>query len=286
MNSVHDTTATLKPDPVEGVNPSPESGRSDQQAYDMNWDGYASTISPRKDASDWAINRIARETHYRELFQIVPGDKVLDAGCGHGEYCAYALRDGARVWAFDYTEEMVRYTRTSLDRQGLRAEAVETGSVLEIPYPDGSFDAVFCLSVLDHIADRERGFRELARVLKPGGQLYIDVPNTFAIHWRLCFAVMRRLGMYPAGKIHFFTPAELNRTLRSVGCEPEVHIGLTFSPPFSGLYTTDLRRITFLPEWAIRPLDRLYLMLEKVARRHAPLRWLCWHNFVRATKRA
>lgn len=257
-----------------------------QRSYDMNWDGYSSQISPRKEASHWAVNRIARETHYRNLFQIAPGDKVLDAGCGHGEYCAYALRDGAQVWAFDYAEEMVRHTRRFLDRQQLRAEAVETGSVLDIPYPDHSFDAVFCLAVLDHIADREKGFGELARVLRPGGKLYIDVPNTFAIHWRLCFAVMRRLGMYPAGKIHFFTPVELNRMLRSVGCEPEAHIGLTFAPPLSGLYTTDLRRITFLPEWAIRPLDQFYLMIEKVARRHAPLRWLCWHNFVRATKSA
>ncbi|MHC5111192.1 MAG: class I SAM-dependent methyltransferase [Planctomycetota bacterium] len=257
----------------------------DQQIYDMDWDGYSLEIAKRKESDEWAVLREARESHYEELFTIKPGDKVLDAGCGHGEYCVYGLEHGARVWAFDYSEEMVQYTRQILAMTDLEAETVEEGSVLEIPYADNTFDAVICLSVLDHIADREKGFRELARVLKPGGHMYIDVPNKYAYHWRACFGVMRMLGMYPAGKIHFFKPRELERMVRDAGCHVEARLGLTFSPPFSGLYTTDLRRRTFLPDWLIGPLDRMYLATEKLARRHAPLRHLCWHNFVRAVKR-
>lgn len=261
--------------------------RSDaQQAYDMDWDAYANEIAPRKASRDWAVLRKARESHYRELFRIKPGDRVLDAGCGHGEYCVYALNSGAKVWAFDYATEMTQYTRRVIADAGLQAETVAEGSVLDIPYDDNSFDAVFCLSVIDHLADRDRAFAELARVLKPGGHMYIDVPNRFAWHWRACFGVMRLFGMYPSGKIHFFTQGELNASLRRVGCEPERHLGLTFCPPFSGIYTTDLRRITPLPEWLIKPLDATYLAVEKLARRYPPLRWLCWHNFVRAVKTA
>ncbi|MGB0715565.1 MAG: class I SAM-dependent methyltransferase [Phycisphaerae bacterium] len=256
----------------------------EQVVYDMDWDGYSRKIAERKESDGWAVLREARESHYRELFRIKPGDRVLDAGCGHGEYCAYAAESGARVSAFDYSDEMVDYTRALMRSRNLPVDTLETGSVLDIDYPDNHFDSVICLSVLDHIADRERGFAELSRVLKPGGHLYIDVPNRYAYHWRTCFAVMRLLDMYPAGKIHFFSPQELTRMLKAAGCQPEAHLGLTFCPPFSGLYTTDLRRITCLPRWMIGPLDKLYLALEKTARRYPPTRWFCWHNFVRAVK--
>ena len=258
--------------------------RDGHREYDKDWDGYASTIVARKQAPEWAVLREARLSHYREFFRVGPDDRVLDAGCGHGEYSVFALKDGARVWAFDYSQKMVEQTRQAIRDDDLHVEEVTRASVTEIPYPDDHFDVVFCLAVLDHLADRDGALRELVRVLRPGGRLYLDVPNAFAVHWRACFGVMRLLGMYPSGKIHFFTPRELTNMVRRCGCKPLERLGLTFCPPLSGIYTTDLRRLTVLPEFLIRPLDRLYLTVERFARRHIPFRWLCWHQFIRAVK--
>ena len=254
--------------------------------YDKNWDAYGKSIAEKKDAPEWGILRLARETHWREFFTDIAGKKILDAGCGHGEYVAFALADKASVWAFDYSEEMVTATRERLERQGLQAEELYRGSVTSIPHEDASFDVVFCLAVLDHLpeADRVQAMREFYRVLKPGGTLYLDVPNRLALHWRLAFLVMRLLGMYPGGKIHFVLPWEIRSLARRHGFQPKASLGLTFCPPLSGIYTTDIRRITFLPEALIRPLDRLYLKLEQTMRCLGPFKALCWHYFLKCRK--
>ncbi len=251
-----------------------------------DWDDYAQRTAARKKAPDWAVLREARASHYRDFFRIQPGERVLDAGCGHGEYTVFALRDGARVWAIDTSKAMIAHTRRSIREAGVRAEAVSEQSVLDIQYPANYFDVVMNLSVLETLNDPAAALRELVRILRPGGQLYLDVCNAVAIHWHACFRVMQFLRMGPAGHMRYFTPAELKTMVRKTGCRPIEDSGMHFCPPFSGIYTADLRRFTILPESLIRPLDRLYLAVERQARRHWPTRLLCHHYILRAVKQS
>lgn len=181
---------------------------------------------------------------------------------------------------------MVKCTKALIDRNSLTAERISVSSVTEIPYEDGFFDQVFCLAVLDHLDHLNRGkaVAELKRVLKKGGRLVLDVPNRFAYHWRFVFLIMRLFKLYPTGKIHFFTPFEVNKILKQNGFKRTKTLGLTILPPFSAIYTTDLRRITFLPEFIIRPLDKIYLFLEINLRKISIFKPLCWHYFVEAVK--
>lgn len=152
--------------------------------YNKNWNWYANLIDGRKESEEWAIIRRVRETHWNEFCQIQEGEKVLDAGCGNGDYTRLLLLRGAKVWAFDYAKEMVAATKARLEKDGLKAEEVTVNSVVNIPYPDEMFDAVVCLAVIDHVPDEERltAVAELARVLRPGGFLYINTPNRWAYH--------------------------------------------------------------------------------------------------------
>jgi ubiquinone/menaquinone biosynthesis C-methylase UbiE len=255
--------------------------------YEKNWEDYAREIDERKESAQWEVLRKARETHWHEFFDVGSGDRLLDAGCGHGDYTVLALKSGAQVWAFDFSNEMTRRTAARVDRLGLEARAITRHSVLNIPYPDEMFDQVFCLAVLDHLSasDRKQAMGELKRVLKKGGKLYLDVPNRLAYHWRGAFEIMRLFKLYPAGKIHFFTPGELKGLLRAHGMHMENSIGLTICPPFSGLYTTDIRRVTFLSEPFIRIIDLLYLAVEIRLRRVNFFKPLCWHYFIKALKK-
>lgn len=254
--------------------------------YEKNWGNYGSAIAEKRAAPEWGIVRKARETHWHEFFSVDDSQAVLDAGCGLGDYTVYALRHNARVWAFDYTPEMVVATRNRLAENNLKAKGLYVGSVTDIPHDDRCFDIVFCLAVLDHLPLEERlkARAELYRVLKPGGVLYLDVPNRLAWHWRLVFYAMRFLKLYPGGKIHFFLPWELKAFVREAGLLPAGSMGMTFCPPFSGIYTTDIRRITFLPERLIQPLDELYLRIERSFRRKRLFKPFCWHYFLKARK--
>ena len=108
---------------------------------------------------------------------ILPGMRVLDAGCGYGRNLVYLLRTGCEVFAIDQDEEAVEHvSRLSASLQtGLPAENFQVGSIERMPFPDGIADVVLSNSVL-HFARDDRHFRamlaELWRVLKPGGMLF------------------------------------------------------------------------------------------------------------------
>lgn len=108
---------------------------------------------------------------------ILPGMRVLDAGCGYGRNLVHLLREGCEIFALDANRAGVEYVRqlsASLET-GLPAENFQTGLVEHMPFPDGFVDIVICNSVL-HFARNDEHFRkmlaELWRVLRPGGMLF------------------------------------------------------------------------------------------------------------------
>ena len=114
----------------------------------------------------------------------------------------------------------------------------------------------------------------------------MDVPNRLAYQWRLGLATMRLLRLYPKGSMHFFSTWELKRMVREAGLVPEKSLGHTLVPPFSGIYTSDLRRLTFLPRPVVAFLDRLYLAFEIRLRRLSPFKAICFHYVLEARKSA
>jgi SAM-dependent methyltransferase len=181
---------------------------------------------------------------------------------------------------------MVKCTQALLDIFSLKPKKLTVNSVLDIPYPEEFFDQVFCLAVIDHLdhESRKKAMSEVTRVLKKGGRMYINVPNRYAFHGRILFYIMAKLKRYPTGKIKYFTLAEVNKILNKNGLKWVKTLGMTILPPFSGFYTTNLWRVTFLPEFIIKPLDKLYLVVEKTLRRMPIFKPFCWHHYVEAIK--
>jgi SAM-dependent methyltransferase len=106
---------------------------------------------------------------------------VLDVGCGEGELAEKLTREsGAAVVAVDQSPRMVELTRA----RGVDARVAD---IEDLPFWDGSFDAVVAAWMLYHVPDLARGISELARVLAPGGRL-VAVTNG-ADHLKELFAL-------------------------------------------------------------------------------------------------
>lgn len=112
-------------------------------------------------------------------------DKMcLDAGCGGGRNSIAMARLGARsVTGIDLGEGGLRDARER--SAGMSNVRFQRASILDIPFPDESFDMVWCAGVLMSTADEERALDELARVTKKGAYLYLLVYATEGMRWPL-----------------------------------------------------------------------------------------------------
>ncbi|MSO41371.1 MAG: bifunctional demethylmenaquinone methyltransferase/2-methoxy-6-polyprenyl-1,4-benzoquinol methylase UbiE [Solirubrobacterales bacterium] len=110
-----------------------------------------------------------------ELARVGPGSDALDICCGTGDL-ALALRGAigpeGKVVGSDFSEPMLELARAKAGGRGEPVE-FEWADALELPYEDGSFDAVTVGFGARNLADLDRGLREMARVLRPGGRLVI-----------------------------------------------------------------------------------------------------------------
>jgi len=105
-----------------------------------------------------------------------PGGSALDVCCGTGDLTlelASRLAPGGSVVGCDFSEPMLDLAREKTEARGAAGVRFEWADALNLPYDAGRFDAVTVGFGLRNFADRDRGLREMARVLRPGGRLVV-----------------------------------------------------------------------------------------------------------------
>ncbi len=110
-----------------------------------------------------------------EQMQIMKGYRVLDVGCGTATLAILIKKSvpEADVTGLDGDETILRIAREKVKKEGLDIR-LDKGMAFELPYPDNSFDRVTSTLVFHHLTreNKLRTFKEIYRVLKPGGELH------------------------------------------------------------------------------------------------------------------
>ena len=150
--------------------------------------------------------QMAESFFRRRLIALAGCRRVLDVGCGLGRFTHRVLLYGPpelNVVAADLSLTMLHRTRRRLDSERVRYVGCD---LTRLPFADEQFDCVLCAWVLEHLPEPEVGLRELARVLRPGGRLYVLVTEDTlpgrlsAWLWR-CFPQNRSQFLSTCGKV-------------------------------------------------------------------------------------
>jgi ArsR family transcriptional regulator len=153
------------------------------------------------------------DTHRaRAIARLVPPDlRVADIGTGTGILALELARAGLRVVAIDQSEKMLDATRANAAAAGL-ADRIELrrGEIHDLPLSGGEVDAAFAHMVLQYVRAPDAAVREMARIVRPGGQVVLVDFVSHDREW-----MRKQLGIVWRG----FAPDTVESWLRAVGLE-------------------------------------------------------------------
>ena len=159
------------------------------------------------------------------------GERVLDLGCGTGEFTASLAAAGAAPIG-------VEVAQGALGRARSRHPDVEfclAPTEGPLPLEDCSFDMVWASEVIEHVADTARWLSEIRRVLRPRGRLLLTTPSHGRM--RIVLGGIERYSEPLGDHLHLYTRRSLAQTLGELGFG-EVRVRAVGGPPF-------LRRLLF-----------------------------------------
>jgi ubiquinone/menaquinone biosynthesis C-methylase UbiE len=113
------------------------------------------------------------------FFKLQKKSKILEAGCGTGNYVVSLTKMGHNVIGIDIDPERVNKAKDYMKKYRIDTDKIRIGDLTRLPFKDNSFDAVFCHGVIEHIEVSEKAVSEISRVLKKGGYAMISVPNRY-----------------------------------------------------------------------------------------------------------
>jgi SAM-dependent methyltransferase len=206
---------------------------------------------------EWAFERI--------LNTVDRDGSILEVGCGRGSFTRALAATGMNLRCADLI----------LKHEPIAGIEHTSGADLsaKLPFDEGSFRTVIALEVIEHITNPFRAVEEMARVLEPGGRLYLTFPNYWGARQRVRFLIR---GSVNRSHVHD-TRAQEN--LREGRCAPHINTmpwpTLKYALVSYGLEVEDLRGHQRKPQrqLALFPLAALLWLIARLSPRRQRLRW-------------
>jgi len=154
------------------------------------------------------LNQLRYDTLFDRLAQYKKTSRLLDIGCGRGEFLKAAEKNGWKAIGSEFSQEAIELCK----RDNLE---VVSGKLSEVNFPENHFDVICMQEVIEHIDEKpEEIFNEISRILRPGGVLYLTTPNFNGITRRLIGSKWRA---FHVEHRFVFTPHVLRKILEKSG---------------------------------------------------------------------
>lgn len=138
--------------------------------YEFGW-GKSFHFAPQLPSEKWSNAMLRHELKVASALKLKPGMKVLDVGCGvAGPMKNIAQNSGANVVGLNINAYQIEKAKKYIQKNGLEKTcSFHVGNFMDTKLPDASFDAIYAIEATVHAPDRTLCFKELYRLLKPGG---------------------------------------------------------------------------------------------------------------------
>lgn len=152
---------------------------------------------------------IVRDSRRRSVEKYARKGRILDVGCGRGDFLLKMLGRGWECCGLELDERVARHNRPGME--------LKYGSLSGHRFPDGYFSAITFWHVFEHLRDPERALNECSRILKPGGLLVAAVPNMESFQSRLSGRGWFHLD--PPFHLYHYSARNMKRLLEKSGFE-------------------------------------------------------------------
>jgi 2-polyprenyl-6-hydroxyphenyl methylase / 3-demethylubiquinone-9 3-methyltransferase len=162
------------------------------------------------------------------------GARVLDVGCGAGLLSEALAREGAHVTAIDLAPDLIKIAKLHRLESGVEVDYRLSSVEALAEESPGSFDAIVCMEMLEHVPDPGAIIAACATLLKPGGRLFLSTLNRTPAAFVLAIVGAEYIArMLPKGTHQYrdlIKPSELAAWLRAADFELEDVSGLIYDP--------------------------------------------------------
>lgn len=162
------------------------------------------------------------------------GKRILDVGCGGGLLSEGMAVRGATVTGIDLSEKPLGVAKLHLLESGQKVDYRKISVEQLADEMPGAFDAVTCLEMLEHVPNPSSVIAACARLVKPGGQVFMSTLNRNPKSYLLAVIgaeyVMQMLPKGTHDYAKFIKPSELARWAKQSGLEPDEVVGMSYNP--------------------------------------------------------
>lgn len=122
------------------------------------------------------MKRRTADFYLRSIVRHCRGGRLLDVGCAAGYFLESARERGFAPFGIEYAQ-----FSAAVAREKFGSEAVETGTLETTRFPDGSFDVITMIDLLEHVTDPAAALTRARKLIKPGGIIVVVTPDTDAL---------------------------------------------------------------------------------------------------------